>query len=83
MSGRRVVELGDIVNQMECTDCKSTLILKHIESETRHGLGSTLYINCSCGVINAVTTNKSHRLGTRGPQIFDVNTKAAIGIFPY
>lgn len=79
-SGRRIIELGHVADQMKCTDCKSPLMFQNIGSETRRGFGSMLYIEChECGTINTVTTNKSHRVGKCGPEVFDVNTKAAIG----
>ncbi|XP_078380315.1 uncharacterized protein LOC144663289 [Oculina patagonica] len=37
-------------------------------------------VNCPfCGAQNKVSTSKSHRAGHRGPQAFDVNTRAALG----
>ena len=45
------------------------------------GFGSILYINCVCGVLISVTTNKYHHINEtlRGHRTFDVNTKAALG----
>ena len=79
-TGRRIVELDHLAKQLEhCSDCEALLNLSNTVSEVRMGFGSTLYIQCECGVLNSVTTNKSHRTGKRGPPVFDVNTKAAVG----
>lgn len=65
---------------MTCDDCVNALKLNDIIEETRHEFESSLYVNCSCGVINKIETNKSHCTSERGPAVFDVNTKAAIGM---
>lgn len=80
-SGRRIVELGHMAKQMNCTDCDKTLNLFNIVNETRYGFGSLLLIECECGIVNEVTTGKTHRVGARGPPVFDVNTKAALGMY--
>lgn len=78
-TGRRIVELGHLAKQMICTDCKEVLDLNRTESETRRGFGSILYIMCSCGVLNSVTTSKSHQIKKKGVPVFDINTKAVMG----
>ena len=40
-------------------------------------------VECECGIVREVTTGKTHRVGKRGPAVFDVNTKAALGIVTY
>ena len=51
----------------------------NIEQERLHGFGSYLSICCTtCNLFNTVVTNKTHP-GRKGPAIFDINTKAAIG----
>lgn len=78
--GRRIVELGLIADQLRsCVDCGGRIFLDNIVSEKRQGLGSILYIECSCGMLNSVVTNKRHSTGKRGVPTFDVNTKAALG----
>lgn len=79
--GRRIVELGLLSDQLEsgCTDCKKYLKLSQIETEIRQGFGSILYVKCECGVINKVKTGKTHETG-KGHYIFDVNSKAALGM---
>ena len=77
--GRRIVELGHLVDQLYCTDCGEYLRLSKISKETRYGYGSLLYIDCTCGFINTVETNKRHRVNNKGPKVFDINTKAALG----
>ena len=81
-SGRRIVELDKLAEQMKsCWDCGQPLHLHNIQSETRMGFGSILYIDCTCRAMNSVTTNKCHnsKETTRGRKTFDVNTKAALG----
>ena len=77
--GRRIVEMGHFADQLVCDDCDVTLSLRNIFAETRHGYGSLLYINCTCGTVNAVSTSKRHQPSKRGGKVFDVNTKAALG----
>lgn len=79
--GRRIVELAYLADQLCCKDCNTDLHLRNTTTETRFGYGSILYISCECGLINSVETNKSHRAGVniRGPKVFDINTKAALG----
>lgn len=77
--GRRIVELGHLGRQLMCVDCGQTLSLTNICTEWRYGFGSLLYVKCLCWMINKVTTNKSHRMHSKGVGVFDVNTMAAIG----
>ena len=50
-----------------------------IYNETRSGLASTFTVNCPfCGKTNTVSTSKTHRYGSRGPNAFDVNSRAAL-----
>ena len=79
-NGRRIVEIKHLAEQLsKCEDCERPLDLRNIVEETRRGFGSIFIINCECGVLNRVETNKSHRAGGRGPAVFDINTKAAVG----
>ena len=83
--GRRIVELGLLADELEkgCTECKEPLKLSNTESETRLGLGSTLYISCKkCGQLCSIRTGKTHRDPGKkkvGSPIWDINTKAATG----
>lgn len=77
--GRRIVELGHLASQMKCEECNAALELCNIQSETRRGFGSILYIECLCGTLNKVTTNKAHHVHKRGHPVFDINTKTAVG----
>lgn len=65
----RIVELEFLANQLEsvCVHCSKPLIIIRTRSETVHGFGSILYIDCECGVLK-VKKN------------FNVNTKAAFGM---
>lgn len=77
--GRRIVEIDHMANQMTCTDCGSWLALQNIVHEVRYGLGSVFMMECNCGSVNEVSSGKTHRVGKKGPPVFDVNTKAALG----
>ena len=81
--GRRIVELDVMSKHMNCHACGNVLELSNIEEETRYGLASILSITCECGVMNSVPTGKSHRSSNsrRGLPIYDVNTKAAAGMY--
>ena len=48
-------------------------------SEHRSGLGSVLWIRCSCGNVNKIQTSKSH-IDKKYGVVFDVNIKAAAGM---
>ena len=78
--GRRIVELKTLAEQLNaCDGCDSPLNLMNIEQECLHGFGSYLSIRCTtCNLLNTVVTNKTHP-GRKGPTIFNINTKAAIG----
>ena len=80
--GRRVVELGHLADQLVCRYCSKTLSLKNIERERRYGYASMLYIPCECGILNTISTGKSHRdpsKKAKGTPIYDINTKAVLG----
>lgn len=79
--GRRLVELIHLAMQLLCVDCGQTLSLHEIFTERRYVLASFLYINCECVLFNKVSTNKTAQTSHHGPPAFDVNTKAAIGMF--
>ncbi|KAL5012907.1 hypothetical protein ScPMuIL_011458 [Solemya velum] len=80
--GRRIVELDRLADQLRsCIDCGQPLQLHRIQTEVRRGLGSMLYVQCVCGVSNTITTSKTHKTAKRGMPTFDVNTKAALGMF--
>jgi len=50
-----------------------------IYNETKSGLASTFTVNCPfCGKSNTVSTSKTHRYGSRGPNAFDINSRAAL-----
>jgi hypothetical protein len=68
-----------MAKQMTCTDCGCRLALQNIVHEVRYGLGSVFMVECDCGIVNEVSSGKTHRVGTKGPPVFDINTKAALG----
>ena len=76
LPGRRIVEIDVLAKELVCVDCSELLHLKFIVDETRCGLGSFLYIQCSCGVINKVPTGKTSK-AKHGPSIFTINVKAS------
>ena len=78
--GRRVVDLDLVANGLEkccVTGCYERLNLKNVESETKLGLASILWVRCVCGELNKVPTSKSHSKGQKGRPLYDVNTKLA------
>ena len=82
--GRRIVELGYLAEQLKagCCVCGEILHLHNCTGETRMGLASRLALNCDrCGSESTILTSKQHRRQdvTKGPGVFDVNTKAALG----
>ncbi|VDI22881.1 Hypothetical predicted protein [Mytilus galloprovincialis] len=80
--GRRIVELDVLANSLRsCKMCTIPLQLHNTEGEKRQGLGSYLSVRCAeCNFINTIQTNKTHVNGSRGPGVFDINTKTAIGL---
>ncbi|CAC5420050.1 unnamed protein product [Mytilus coruscus] len=79
--GRRIVELFSLAKALNnCQNCTAQLNLLNVEKEKMQGFGSYLAIRClNCNMLNNILTNKTH-YGTKGPAIFDINTKAAIGM---
>ena len=60
---RRIVELGTLAHN--CT-AKAVQDLRNTASKHRSGLGSVLWIRCSCGNVNKIQTSKSH-MGKKQP----------------
>ena len=87
VEGRRVVDISFLCEQLSegCAFCKH--ILRHglpmVRREVRYGLASSFDIQCEaagCQALNKVFTSKQHRgSATRGPKVFDVNTKLGLG----
>ena len=80
-TGRRVVELSVLADNMYCDVCKSPLHLSNTIRERRLGLGSTLHIKCSSVLCTAICQVDTGKRGASGS--FDVNSKAALGIYCY
>ena len=84
-NGRRIIELRHLAEQLKaCKMCAKPLLLHKTEREQQVGYASILYVSCDCGIINTVTTGKSHRppdKSNRGMPVYDVNTKAVLGKF--
>ncbi|CAG2254062.1 unnamed protein product [Mytilus edulis] len=74
-TGRRVVELQALAQQMFCTSCDARLHLADIESERRYGLGSILFILCQNSVCSSLNDVKT---GKRNNGTFDINSKLAL-----
>ena len=73
--GRRMLELGVLaegLGQCDSSDCDKVLDLRNTESESRSGLGSLLWVRCTCGELNRVQTGKSHREKDKGPPIYNI-----------
>jgi len=81
LTGRRIVELGHLSNQLKMfTNCQHSL--SNTVHETRYGFGLVLAVMCRfCGTINNIETSKRHRHAKtkRGPKTLVVNTKAVVG----
>ena len=79
--GRRVVELCTLAeNLAQCSaqGCDLLQDLRNTLREYRYGLGSLLWIQCSCGQLNKVHTGKFHY--EEKAAVYDVNTKMAAGM---
>lgn len=78
-----VVDLGLLTAALEkCQACgKGPLQLQNINHNVKfQGSCPILSVPCKlCSEINVIRPNKTHRTGTRGPPVFDVNTRAALG----
>ena len=59
--------------------CEAVQDLRNNVNEHMLGLGSVLWVRCSCGNINKIQTSKFHMAKKYGV-VFDVNTKAAAGM---
>ncbi|XP_062579761.1 uncharacterized protein LOC134241754 [Saccostrea cucullata] len=84
-TGRRVIELGYVVNKLieGCNFCRHPLKLTDICGEVRYGLGSLLRINCKkCNKVTSVPSGKRHsQMDDHASRAFDVNTKLALGVY--
>ena len=77
LPGRRIVDVDVIASAMKCESCGQGLSLDMITDEQRHGLGSFFHFTCQCKHITKIATGKTHKHLSKGPAIFDINTKAA------
>ena len=82
VTGRRIVELSFLSDQLKaCKNCTKPIYLHNISRE-RVGYASILYIPCECGFESSVATGKSHRpenKSRRGMPVYNINTKAVLG----
>ena len=60
--GCSIIGLKYLISQLEdgCSLYGEVFHLVNLEDETRHGLASLFYIECSCGIIVAVYTSQHH-----------------------
>ena len=93
---RLVVELGHIINQLKtgCVKCRLPLNICGTQGVLTRGLGGWIYVTCDnpiCATMNKVSLGKQHKkivpqkdnpydLIPPGSAIFDINTKAALGM---
>ncbi|XP_052075942.1 uncharacterized protein LOC127714036 [Mytilus californianus] len=75
-----MIDLFYVAKQLFCRQCKEALALINITSEKNMGYASHLFIQCECGQVNKIETSETHVHGKRGPQVYDVNTKAALAM---
>ena len=82
LSGRRIVDPGVLALKLDdgCASCKSPLRLSNCVQVKRVGFASMLYIRCECGFITNVPTCASHQGSSSRSVVYDVNTKAAMGM---
>ena len=59
--------------------CEAIQDMRNTVSEHRSGLGSVLWIRCSCGNVDKIQTSKS-KMAKKYGVAFDVHTKAAGGM---
>lgn len=77
--GRRIVDIDELANNLECNVCEETLSLKKIQREQREGFQSTFTVECEkCGVLNLVETGKIH-VSKEHFKYADNNTKLIFG----
>ena len=81
--GRRIMDPLFIIKQLRagCEECGCELSFARLTSETRRGLASLYYISCECGMLNTVYSSSFHCEQEKKKPIFDINTKAATGIY--
>ncbi|XP_033215274.1 uncharacterized protein LOC117171765 isoform X2 [Belonocnema kinseyi] len=79
VSGRRIVELDTLADNLECHKCGKELSLKNIVDETHSGLNSILHIVCcQCSELTKVSTGKTHTTENNHKHS-DINTKVVFG----
>eukprot|EP00117_Sycon_ciliatum_P007719 scpid60636/ scgid10713/ len=82
--GRRIIDVRYLASQLRngCTMCGHHLHLQNCVDEVKHGLASRFELLClRCSYATVVSTSTKHRRKgvSRGPGIYDVNTKVAAG----
>ena len=80
--GRVVVDLDTFFRSLICKNCSLPLDASKTIGIQREGVCGYLSILCSnpaCEEVSRVPMGKTHRRSTRGPPVFDVNTKISIG----
>ncbi|XP_055999332.1 uncharacterized protein LOC125677071 [Ostrea edulis] len=84
--GRRVVELGTLVDNLKrgCTMCDNMLHLVNTIGGRKFGLGQVLQVQCTqptCSFVNDIPTGSKHKVKAGKKQYaWDVNTKLAAGM---
>jgi hypothetical protein len=79
-SGRRIVDLDVLANDLWCSTCDSALTLKDIVNENLSGLASVFSVKCNtCDIVHEVSTSACQPTEKGGRPLFNVNMKIAMG----
>lgn len=79
LSGRRIVELLRLGEELWCKECDIPLSLRNVEKECHIGLASELHIRCTgCVSVKKVLTGKCKEYCTNRCR-YDVNFKLGVG----
>ncbi|XP_057326887.1 uncharacterized protein LOC130668562 [Microplitis mediator] len=80
LSGRRLVDLQVLDDELWCKPCKKALRLRHSVNELKNGLASIFHVKCeTCGNMYEVNTSAIEKNSTY-KHTYTVNSKVVVGV---
>ncbi|XP_074107786.1 uncharacterized protein LOC141533030 isoform X1 [Cotesia typhae] len=80
LSGRRLVDLKLLDNELWCKPCKQALRLRNSVNELKNGLASTFQVKCvTCGNMYPVNISTIEKNSKTKPT-YTVNSKVVVGV---
>ena len=80
VSGRRIVEIKILAEEMWCPACDIPLSFRYVEKEILVGLASIFDVRChTCLLLHRVRTSMPRKNSEKGHMQYAVNLKSALG----